>query len=211
MTDHDWIMINIDWLIRYDQSGQILFLPWWDVPTKHYTIRRVGCREFPRISIRGPLIRNCSAKNVCIWQLCIAHMTSAQCAVIAVRNPPIHIFSYRLSRCGEGPLATAVSRSCTCSSLYPMSSSSLLGLRCCMSSLLGLIIPIVEDGQHYRFVSTVPVAVVGHLTRGGRLHAWSDASTIIATIRISAVPSYLSNRMVLGYHGPPAGVAVYNL
>ena len=72
----------------------------------------------------------------------------------------------------------------------------------------------MDDGQRYRVVSIVPVAGVGHFHMVYtclRDRCRVMVSAIIASVRYSVVPSYLSNRMVLGYHGPPAGVAVYIL
>ena len=83
-----------------------------------------------------------------------------------------------------------------------------------MSRLLGLIISIMDVGQLYRLVSIVPVADVSHFHVADtclRDRCRVMVSAIIASVRDSVVPSYLSNHMVLGYHGPPAGVAMYNL
>ena len=83
-----------------------------------------------------------------------------------------------------------------------------------MSRLLGLIISIMDVGQLYCLVSIVSVAGVSHFHVADTcLHDRCRVmvSAIIASVRDSVVPSCLSNRMVLDYHGPPAGVAVYNL
>ena len=66
----------------------------------------------------------------------------------------------------------------------------------------------MDVGQLYRLVPIVPVADVSHFHVADTcLHDRCRVmvSAIIASVRDSVVPSYLSNHMVLGYHGPPAG------
>ena len=68
-------------------------------------------------------------------------------------------------------------------------------------------------GQLYRLVPIVPVADVSHFHVADiclRDRCRVMVSAFIASVRGSVVLSCLSNRMVLGYRGPPAGVAAYN-
>ena len=140
------------------------------------------------------------SKKFCIWQPCNAHLTSAhsrsasRSAIPRPRCPSV-TFERRPS---EGPSGDTCLQKLH---LFPFISVVvfLLGLRCCMSSLFGLIISIMEDGQHYRLVSIVPVAGVGHFHVADtymRDRCRMMGSAIIATVPDSAVPFYLSNRMV---------------
>ena len=133
----------------------------------------------------------------------ILHLATLQCAIDLGAKPqciprprcPSVTFERRPS---EGPSGDTCLQKLH---LFPFVSVVvfLLDLRCCMSSFFGLIISIMEDGQHYRLVSIVPVAGVGHFHVADtdmRDRCRMMGSAIIATVPDSAVPFYLSNRMV---------------
>ena len=114
--------------------------------------RRVGYREFPSIPIRGHAQTRLLSKKFCIWQPCNVRKISAQAAV--QKRSAWSSGQMIQSSSGRGSyrkvlLETPVSRGCTWFSVLSVVVRHLLDSRYCESSLLGLFVPMVEDGQLY--------------------------------------------------------------